>query len=234
MPISSWFSASNFPNADNSPIRAAFQTAAIQALDHPADPNAEPARPLFDGETLTGWIPTDFSGAGEVTVQDGLIHLNTGKPMTGITTSRDDLPRINYEIRFQAMRTEGNDFFAALTFPVADTYATLVNGGWGNSVTGISRLDGADASENDSSAYFPYKNNTWYRFRLQVTPKKFIAWVDDRRVVNVLHEGRHVDTRLETRVNQPLGFATYRSTGLLKNITIRPLTDSEITTAHAD
>ena len=97
---------------------------------------------LFDGKSLDGWKKTDFSRAGEVKVEDGTIVMEAGEPMTGITSTRKDLPTTDYELSYEAMRLDGDDFFAAATFPVGKSYITLVNGGWGGNVTGLSSLNG--------------------------------------------------------------------------------------------
>src|SRR3954469_2783112 len=102
----------------------------------------------FGGEGLAGREQADFANSGEVKVEEGRIVMAEGRPMTGITTTRKDLPRTDYELSYEAMRFEGSDFFAAATFRVGDSYLTLVNGGWGGNVTGLSSLDGMDASEN--------------------------------------------------------------------------------------
>src|SRR5260370_23265266 len=106
------------------------------------------------------------------------------------------------------MRSSGGDFFAAATFPVGPSYITFVNGGWGGTITGLSSLNGADASENETSQFFEYKNKTWYRFRVRVTDR-VIRWIDDKQVVDVDYKDQQAGTRIETRANQPLGFATY-------------------------
>src|SRR3954451_21925144 len=79
------------------------------------------ATSLFDGKSLGGWEKTDFANAGEVKVEDGPIHRAVGRPMTGITSTRKNLPRTNYELTYEAMRLAGRDFFAAATFPVGDS-----------------------------------------------------------------------------------------------------------------
>ena len=61
---------------------------------------------LFDGKTLDGWKKTDFYHAGEVKVEDGRIVLAAGGSMTGITTTRKDLPTTDYELTYEAMRIE--------------------------------------------------------------------------------------------------------------------------------
>ena len=187
---------------------------------------------LFDGKSLAGWKATDFYEPGEVVVEDGAILMKQGTKMTGFTSTRTDLPTTNYELSFDAKRVEGADFFAAATFPVGKSFITLVNGGWGGSVTGLSSLDGSDAHENDTGRSFRYMNGKWYHFRVHVTDKTIYAWIDDKLVVRVSHEGRHVSTRIESRRSQPLGFATYETTGAVKAIAVRPLTPGEIETAN--
>ena len=38
---------------------------------------------------------------------------------------------MDYELRLEAKRVEGGDFFCGLTFPVGKEYCTLILGGWG-------------------------------------------------------------------------------------------------------
>ncbi len=183
---------------------------------------------LFDGKSLEGWKKSDFYKAGEVKVEDGQIIMSKGVSMSGITSTRQDLPRTNYELSYEAMRLAGRDFFAAATFPIGNSYVTLVNGGWGGGVTGLSSLDGMDASENDSTRSFRYQDRTWYRFRVRVTEKMIRCLIDDKEILAIAHRDRRVATRIETRRNQPLGFATWESTGAVRHIEIRPLSAAEI------
>ncbi len=196
---------------------------------------AEKPKPiiLFDGKTLDGWKKTDFYGAKDVDVRvaDGAIVLPMGTSMTGITTTRTDLPRTNYELTYEAMRTEGVDFFAAATFPVGKAYLSLVNGGWGGHVTGISSLDGADASENETTQSYTYKNKTWYKFRVRVTDQAVRCAVDDKELIAVDVSNRHLSTRVQVRASEPLGFATWETAGAVRNIQIRPLTAAEVAAA---
>ena len=190
---------------------------------------AEPTkRILFDGKTLDGWQPTKFFHAGEVKVEDCAILLKNGGSMTGITTTRQDLPTSNYELIYEARRLEGEDFFAAATFPVGKSFLTFVNGGWGGTITGLSSINGADASENETGKFFKYIDKTWYKFRIQVSDDAIRCWIDETKVVNLEHRDRHLGTRIETRPNQPFGFATYESTGALRKIEIRALNEAEI------
>jgi hypothetical protein len=183
---------------------------------------------LFDGKSLEGWKKIDFAGAGAVKVEAGAIILSTGRSMSGITSTRKDLPSSNYELTYEAKRLEGADFFAAATFPLGKSYITLVNGGWGGNVTGLSSLDGADASENETNRYIKYENQTWYKFRVRVTDSFIRCWVNDKPVVALDYRGRQVGTRIETRANQPLGFATWETSGALRKIEVRVLTPAEV------
>ena len=149
-------------------------------------------------------------------VEDGaILLLGEGARMTGVTSTRTDLLRVDYELTYQAKRLAGHDFFAAATFPVGKFYLTFVNGGWGGNITGVSSLNGADASENETGKFFKYENDRWYTFRVRVTAVAVRCWIDGKEVVAVAHRDREVGTRVETRSSQPLGFATWESSGAL-------------------
>ena len=75
-------------------------------------------------------------------------------------------------------------------------------------MTGLSSLDGMDASENETTRSFRYQDKTWYRFRVRVTNKMIRCLIDGKEIIAVDHRDRRVATRIETRRNQPLGFAT--------------------------
>jgi hypothetical protein len=183
---------------------------------------------LFDGKSLDGWKKTGFYHAGEVKVEDGKIVMSAGGSMTGITSTRRDLPRTGYELSYESMRLSGVDFFAAATFPVGTSFITLVNGGWGGHVTGLSSLNGIDASENETTRAYHYQDKTWYRFRVRVTDAVIRCWINDKELVAVNYQDKQVGTRVETRANEPLGFATWETGGALRNIEIRLLTPAEI------
>ena len=68
------------------------------------------------------------------------------------------------------------------------SFITLVNGGWGGSVTGLSSLNGADASENETRKFVKYQNNTWYRFRVHVTGEVIRCWIDDKEPFGVNYQ----------------------------------------------
>ena len=85
----------------------------------------------------------------------------------------------------EGKRVDGRDFFCTTTFPVGDSFCSLVVGGWGGMVTGISSINGADASENETTGSMEFKNDKWYKVRIRVTEKKIEAWIGDEKVVDV-------------------------------------------------
>ena len=161
-------------------------------------------------------------------MEAGTIVMRAGSSLTGITSTRKDLPTTNYELSFEAMRLDGYDFFAACTFPVGKSHLTLVNGGWGGAVTGLSSVDGYDASENQTGKFFEYKDKRWYKFRIRVTDRKVRCRVDEKQVIDLTHKGRKIGTRIEADPSKPLGFATWETGGAARNIEIRTLTPAEI------
>ena len=178
--------------------------------------------PLFDGKSLSGWKETPFSGHGDVQVRDGTILIGKGR-MTGITWA-GEFPRSGYEIRFEAARLEGNDFFAGITFPVNDSFCTWVNGGWDGTVVGLSNLDDYDASENETNTARDFVQGRWYAFRLVVTESRIEAWIDGDVVIDVDITGRKVGLRFdETDLMTPLGFASYATAAGLRNVAYRRL-----------
>ena len=130
-------------------------------------PAGQPWIELFDGETTRGWTATNFGGEGPVDVVDGALEFDFGSPMTGLTWTGPP-PRGVYDLEVTAARIDGTDFFCGLTFPVDDAHLTLILGGWGGSLCGLSNLDGEDAAHNDSRTLFRFENDRDYRVLLRV------------------------------------------------------------------
>ncbi len=177
---------------------------------------------LFDGKKLGHWAITDFAGQGDVYVKDGSIFLEKGDYMTGITWT-GPLVRMNYEISLEAMRVSGTDFFCGLTFPVGDRPCTLILGGWGGDLCGLSSIDSFDASENETTRFISFKNDRWYHVLLRVRDDRIEAWLDNQQIVNFITTDRDIDIRIEVVPSQPLGIATWRTTGAIRNIKLRRL-----------
>lgn len=197
--------------------------AAVRPAARAQDPGAAGPgwQPLFDGRTLSNWKPTQFGGEGVVKVENGAIVLEAGNDLTGITWAGPELPASNYELALQAMRVSGHDFFAGVTFPVADSFCSLILGGWGGTVVGLSSIDGDDASENETSQTIDFDQGRWYDVRIRVTPARIEAWLDGRKIVSQDVKGRKIDTRMEVDASKPLGIASWRTKSALRNIRLQ-------------
>ncbi len=198
----------------------------------PNEPNesavAESVQPseinLFDGKNLGQWNITDFGGQGDVYVKDGSICMEMGNDMTGITWA-GPVVRMNYEITLDAKRVTGSDFFCGLTFPVGENPCSLILGGWGGEVCGLSNIDYYDAANNETTRIIQFEQGKWYHVRLRVTPTKIEAWLDDEEIVDIETTGRKIDIRPEVDLAKPLGISTWQTAGAVRNIRLKKLED---------
>jgi hypothetical protein len=193
---------------------------------------ATPAREwqsLFDGKSLAGWAQSGFEGEGAVKVVNpfrdgrGAMVLEPGTTLSGVTWTRGaGLPRVNYEITLEAMRLAGGDFFCGLTFPVGPAACTLVVGGWGGTVVGLSNIDRVDASGNETSREMEFADQRWYRIRVRVTEERIEAWIDDDRKVDLVTKGRVIGLRPgDIQKSLPLGIASYMTRAAVREIRLR-------------
>lgn len=201
--------------------------AALAADD--AKPAAEEPKEivLFNGKSLDDWEMVDIGASGAVELEGGLMIINQGDSVSGAVYKKaDKLPMTNYEITLQAKRLQGVDFFVGLTFPVGDVKhcATLICGGWGGSVTGISSIDNLDASENNTASFQRYDDNKWYSVKLRVTPENLSVWIDDKQVVDEDIQGKKISVRpgpIESYL--PLSLTTFSTTAAIRNVKLMPL-----------
>jgi len=180
---------------------------------------------LFDGKQLGRWkVATrfDFINHGKVEVKDGNLVLAAGRPGTGVCY-RGEFPKIDYEVELEAMRVEGDDFFCAMTFPVGERAQSLIVGGWGGPVVGLSCIDDEPAAENETCQYIDFQKKKWYKIRLRVTQPKIEAWIDDKQIVDFEIGDHKLTIWFEREAMLPLGIATWRTTGTLRNIRLRTL-----------
>ena len=177
---------------------------------------------LFDGRSLKGWKVTNFGGEGEVSVEDKTLILEFGSPLTGVTHTQK-FPTSNYEIRLEAKRVDGTDFFCALTFPVGKSHCSFIVGGWGGGVIGLSSIDGRDASENATTDYMAFTAKKWYSIRLCVTDDRIRAWINKKQVIEHTISGHKLDTRPEVELSKPLGLACFDTRAAFRNIQFRRL-----------
>lgn len=193
--------------------------------EKPAGKAAEQAaaawRPLVIAPN-SKWVACRFGGDGTVEIKDGLISLGFGDPLTGVRWE-GEFPRQDYEISLEARRTGGFDFFCGLTLPSDDQRFSLILGGWGGSLIGISSIDGMDASENETTVFDDFKEGRWYKVRVAVTKERLRAWLDDEDLVDVQLNGRPLDIRGEMEEATPVGIAAFQCTSEIRNVRVRAL-----------
>jgi hypothetical protein len=185
---------------------------------------------LLEGTLQTHWVASGIPEEGPVSIASGLLRIDAGLPMSGVRFSGDwqalGLPWIDYALTFEARRVEGQDFFATCTFPVgsADRCVSLVIGGWGGGLVGISSIDHLDASENSTRAEKHFENGQWYRVRIEVREDDLQVWINDAPMVNTSIKGRRLALRSgDIDRCTPLGFATWRTTGEIRSVTVARL-----------
>lgn len=180
-----------------------------------------------------GWKQADIPESGKVIftpaqhIDTGEIELLPGQPMTGARFDAEKwktahMPVMRYAIEFEAMRVEGNDFFGTVTFPVNDTHVSLVIGGWGGTLVGISSIDDMDASENNTRGNAYFENNRWHKVRIEVREDDIRAWINDKLFVNVSTRGHQLGLRsgdIEKCV--PFGFASYATHARIRKVIVR-------------
>ncbi|HWE01883.1 MAG TPA: DUF1080 domain-containing protein [Tepidisphaeraceae bacterium] len=188
---------------------------------------AENWQSLFDGKTLGKWTTSDFAGHGEPAIEEGNLVLPFGETLTGVTYS-GKTPKMNYEIAIEGKKVDGADFFCGLTFPVNNSFASLICGGWGGTVVGISSLDGKDANRNETRVLRKFERNKWYKIRLRVLPSRLQAWIDGEQVIDAPTTGRTISTRVEVDASKPFGISSFQTTAAFRSIRIRSLRPDEI------
>jgi len=193
------------------------------AAQAPAPFEGDGWQPMFDGQTLAGWRETPFAGHGEVHCQAGVLVLNMGDPFTGVNWT-NEFPKVNYEVALDVMRVMGSDFFCGLTVPVGTNFCSLIVGGWGGSLVGISSLDGMDASENETTKFSQFESGRWYRIRLRVTEKRIQGWIDKEKLVDVVTTGKRISVRPgDIELSKPFGLAAWQTTAALREVKFRPV-----------
>jgi hypothetical protein len=213
------------------------KTDANQTLQQPS-PDATTAatkneadwKSLITDRDLSIWKKTNFGGEGDISVdEDNVITLAMGDPQTGINVDeaafekqfQRKLPRDNYELKWSANRVQGSDFFVGLTFPVGEDYVSFISGGWGGGISGLSSLNGNDASENKTTQYDAFDNDTWYEFKLRVDPESITVWRNGESLFSIKRAQHTLSIRNEVRVSRPLGYSVFQSDVLLKDFSFR-------------
>ena len=100
-------------------------------------------------------------------------------------------------------------------------------GGWGGWVVGLSSIDGADASENETNKSKEFKKDHWYKIRIRVIRSGSRPGSTSEKVVDLDTTDRSISIRLECRACRPFGVATYDTAGAVRDIRVRTLTEAE-------
>ncbi len=177
---------------------------------------------LFNGVSLDGWEITNFGPQGPVYVSGDEIILGMGDGCTGITWKRY-FPEINYKVTLEAKRVSGTDFFCGMTFPVGKDPCTLIVGGWGGTVVGLSSIDNYDASENETTKFIGFETDRWYNICLEVREDSIKASIDNEPVVEFAIGNKRLSIRPEVDLSQPFGIASWRTTAALRNIRVQKI-----------
>lgn len=158
-----------------------------------------------------------FSSSADANIEGLVLKLSAGRPGTGVNY-RGPVPRIDYRIEAQARRTENEDFFYGLTFPIHSMYASLIVGGWSGGVTGISNLDGNSAVENATTGYQPFENNRWYSINLEVGRNQIRASIDGKSIVQIATDDYHYSVWPQQASMIPLGIATWKTSAEIRSL----------------
>lgn len=174
---------------------------------------------IFNGRNLDGWEITNFGPQGPVNVSGDQVILGMGDGCTGITW-KGDFPVMNYKVTLEAKKLAGNDFFCGITFPVGKSSCTLIVGGWGGTTVGLSSINGADASENETTTLQKFEKEIWYRICLIVKSDTIRALIDDKVVVNFGIGDKKLSIRPEVELSRPFGITSWNTTAALRNIRV--------------
>ncbi|MCA9184464.1 MAG: hypothetical protein R3E01_05815 [Pirellulaceae bacterium] len=189
---------------------------------------AGPAVTMPGAGNLRSWRVVNafvYDTHGDVEVLEDRIKLGAGKPGSALVIAQE-VPKMDYELAIDAMRTgESSDIFCGITAPFHDTHFTLVIGGWGGSVIGISNVDHESAIENETTTSWDFVNDRWYRIRLRVTEESIEAWIDDERAVKLDPRHRELSIWWEQQPTRPLGIFTWKTSAAYCNASIKSVKD---------
>lgn len=180
---------------------------------------------LVPEEGSGAWKALELGGEGPTEWKDGVLHIGAGADLSGMLWT-GDLPEAPYEIALEARRTMGSDFFCGLTVPVRskDVCVTLVVGGWGGDLVGVSCIDWFDAADNETTTYQDFEENTWYAVRMAVRKNRLQGWIGGEPVFDVDTTDRELSLRSGAiEEAAPLSLTTFTTGGEIRGIRWRAL-----------
>ena len=159
----------------------------------------------------------------------GVLRIPAGFDLAGVRWT-GAVPGAPFEVELEARRTDGRDFFCGLTVPTRTERecVSLIVGGWGGMLVGISSLDDLDASENETGTTRTFEDDRWYRIRLRFADEQLAAWIDDQPVIEVSTRNRRLALRPgPIDACAPFGLATWNTGAELRGIRWRRLAAAE-------
>ncbi len=174
------------------------------------------------------WIELkgEWEGLSGGQVDDGEeLSIGWGESLTNVRW-KGEVPTAPFELELKAKRVNGTDFFCAVTFPArgVEECVTLIVGGWGGSLVGISSIDGKDASENDAQEIQTFETDVWYQIRLVRDGEKIMVWINGEKLIDIDTTGKILSLR-QGGIEEcaPFGLATWQTTARIKDIRWRGL-----------
>ena len=180
-----------------------------------------PERVLFDGRDLSEWEVGVFGYPDVFDVEDDGVIIPQSMALAGLTYAGEP-PSPPYVLSVEATRVYGSDFFLGVTFPVRSSHLTLVLGGWGGNVCGLSCIDGKDASSNETRTLMSFPNGKRQTVVIEVSNERVEARVNDRVIVDqTFSDESKLSLRTEVTPNAPLGIASFATSTLLHRVAVR-------------
>ena len=204
-------------------------TLLLSANGPAADPPKDDAgwKDLFDGKSLDGWKACDFYAPGKVHVEDGAVVMDKGKIMTGVVYTRGDFPKMDYEFILEGKKIDGDDFFCTTTF----RSATRSVRSW--SAAGAAAWSACPASTARTPPRTRRGRTRSSRTTNGTKSASASAGSGSRpgstatKVVDLDTTDRKISIRVECNACKPFGIATYQTTGAIRNIRVRPLSEAD-------
>lgn len=202
--------------AEPKDVTPAVEVAHESALPHTPEPIV---RELFDGTNLEEWQLGVYGEPDDYELQgDGVVIPQTAA-LAGMTYT-GALPEAPYRLVVEATKLYGGDFFLGVTFPVRDAHLTLVVGGWGGVVSGLSSLDGKDAARNATKTVRHFPNGKRHVVAIEVDDARVDVTIDGEPFLGTSLEGVELGMRVEVEPSRPLGIATFATSTLLHRVSV--------------
>jgi hypothetical protein len=168
------------------------------------------------------FVPVRFGGEGDIHRDGEGLVLEPGSPLTGGTFSIS-LPTTGYELELAVARLGGVDFFCGLTLPTSRGCLTLVLGGWGGAVCGLSCLDGLDAARNTTRTLRHFVTAKDYAITVRVDGEAIAVAIDSEPLFRAELGEQTVAVRAEVELTEPFGFCCYATKAALRYLRWRAL-----------